>query len=328
MELSGELFSYSLHVIIVLVVASPRIIWLNGHSAKHLCWKRFILLMRHLTLTFSEPLCVFNWLYLLSICFCPVLSPCFGSILYLSIIEIYFQVDIIKLVMALCLSHWFSLFLIAVTAATACWELFFFLGLVDLDDNRAHALGFVKLVYFHLSMDWGPWGLVVFYDIARHFRTHLRDVNVYHLLHTNWLALHFFYLLKYLIVHLPFCFSFFEFISFFSLIFSGSLILLLLALLCSLLLLLGSFLFAVYVNTESNKTKNYEGHKDASDYTRQINFGSGIRVCHIDLSHEGISPSPRWRRWGWRRRRWHQGHYVDIATSFIEKSLSIRRGSF
>lgn len=252
--LSWVLFWYGLYVfIIVWVVTSTRIFWLDGHSAKHFWRKWFIVLMRrHLTLSLSNSatsLCISYWLDLLPVCLRPILPPCLGSILYLSIIEVDFQVNFLKLMMTLCFPHRFPLLFITLAAASTARESFLFLGLVNLDYNWANALGFVELVYLHLNMCWWPWSIRLVNHQARHVRTRLWEVNIYYiLLSADLLILHFLDLLKYLIVHLPLSFWFFEFISLLPLVLSGTLVLLLLAWLSPLLLLLCLLLLAVYVN--------------------------------------------------------------------------------
>jgi len=147
--------------------------------------------------------------------------------------------------MTLCLSHRFPL--VFITAASTAWGRFLLLGLVDLNDNRMNALGLVELVYLHLGVCRGPRSMVLVNDQTRYIRTHLRDVNVYHLLlNGHLLILHFLDLLKYLIVHLPLSLGFFELISFLPLILSRSLVLLLFARLGPLLLLSLLLLLAVY----------------------------------------------------------------------------------
>jgi len=158
--------------------------------------------------------------------------------------------------MTLCLSHRFPL--VFITAASTAWGCFLLLGLVDLNDNRMNALGLVELVYLHLGVCRGPRCMVLVNDQTRHIRTHLRDVNVYHLLLSgDLLILHFLNLLKYLIVHLPLSFSFFEFISLLPLILRGTLVFFLLSCLRPFLFLPRFLLLAVYIHAQCNQPKNH-----------------------------------------------------------------------
>ncbi len=91
--------------------------------------------------------------------------------------------------------------------------------------------------------------------LAGDFRTHFSVVIFYHMLYYNRPILHFFDLLKYLIIHLSFGLALLKLVGFLPLDLSRALIFLLLALLSPLLLLPCPLLLAVDADAQGDHPK-------------------------------------------------------------------------
>lgn len=148
------------------------------------------------------------------------------------------------------------------------------------------------------------------------------------MLYYNRPILHFFDLLKYLIIHLSFGLALLELVGFLPLDLPRALIFLFLAGLSPLLLLPCPLLLAVDADAQSNHAKYEQRHRNAYNDCNQVDLGHRVRIGHIHLDHEGVSPGPRgWRgrRRGW---RWEDSHYFDVATTLVEEGLSVGRSCF
>ncbi len=118
-----------------------------------------------------------------------------------------------------------------------------------------YPLRFIKLIHLHLFMMRWSWGFMLHNHLAGDFRTHFSVFIFYHVLYYNRLILHLFDLLKYFIIHLPFCLALLELVGFLPLDLPWALIFLLLARLGPVLLLSCPLLLAVDADAQGDHPK-------------------------------------------------------------------------